>query len=421
MNNEMLAMLEYLQRERGLDRETIIRAVEEALLAAARKSVRDATELRVEIDRKTLESRTFAKYKLVDVVRAPAEEMLLADAKKIKADARVGETVEIEKTPGALGRIAAQTAKHAIMQRIRQAERDRMFEEYKNSPGEIVSGTVRRFERSDVVVELERAEATMPGSERPVTEQYQVGDRIRALVLKVDNTSGGPMIMLTRSHPDFVRRLFALEVSEISDGTVEIRGIAREPGFRTKLAVASRDEKVDPVGACVGMRGMRVKNIVRELSGEKIDIVRWHEDIKQYVSNALQPAKLTRVTADALTRTVNVVVAADQLSLAIGKKGQNARLTSKLTGWRVDIEREAADVTFEEKVAKAISELAAVDGIGAQKADALVQAGFLTLEGILAADTADLEAVEGFDVAAAAAVHRAAEAAYERKHGVIES
>jgi N utilization substance protein A len=421
MNNEMLAMLEYLQRERGLERETIIRAVEDALAAAARKTVRDATDLRVEIDRKTLDSKTFAKYKVVDLVRSPGEEILLADARRLKADSKVGDTVEVEKSPGALGRIAAQTAKQAIMQRIRQAERERMFEEYKNSPGEIVSGTVRRFERSDVVVELERAEATMPGSERPVTEQYQVGDRIRALVLKVDNTSGGPMIVLSRSHPDFVRRLFALEVSEISDGTVEIRGIAREPGFRTKLAVASRDEKVDPVGACVGMRGMRVKNIVRELSGEKIDIVRWHEDIKQYVSNALQPAKLTRVTADEVTRTVNVVVAADQLSLAIGKKGQNARLTSKLSGWRVDIEREAADVTFEEKVAKAIAELAGVEGIGPQKAEALVQAGFLTLEGILAADTADLEAVEGFDAAAAAAAHRAAEAAYERKHGVIES
>ena len=420
MNNEMLAMLEYLQRERGLDRETIIRAVEDALAAAARKTVRDATDLRVEIDRKTLESKTFAKYRVVEAVRSPGEEMLQSDARRLKADARIGDTIEVEKSPGTLGRIAAQTAKQAIMQRIRQAERERMFEEYKNSTSDIVSGTVRRFERSDVVVELERAEATMPGSERPVTEQYQVGDRIRALVLKVDNTSGGPMIVLSRSHPDFVRRLFALEVSEIADGTVEIRGIAREPGFRTKLAVASRDEKVDPVGACVGMRGMRVKNIVRELSGEKIDIVRWHEDIKQYVANALQPAKLTRVTADETTRTVNVVVAADQLSLAIGKKGQNARLTSKLTGWRVDIEREAADVSFEEKVAKAIAELAAVEGIGPEKAEALVQAGFLTLEGILAADIADLEAVEGFDAAAAASVHRAAEAGYERKHGVIE-
>lgn len=421
MNSEMLAMVEYFQRERGLDRETIVSAIEDALLAAARKSVQDTTDLRVEIDRKTLEAKTFAKYRVVDSIRVEGEEILLAEAKRNKADAKVGDTIEIEKPPRALGRIAAQAAKQAIMQRIREAERRRIYELYKDSAGQIVSGQVTRFERSDVVVQIERAEATMPGSERPVTEQYQLGDRIRALVLKVDDVSSGPMIVLSRSHPDFVRSMFALEVSEIADGTVEIRGIAREPGFRTKLAVASREEKVDPVGACVGMRGMRVKNIVRELSGEKVDIVRWHEDIKQYVANALQPAKLIRVTADEVTRTVNVMVAADQLSLAIGKKGQNARLTSKLTGWRVDIEREAADVSFEEKVAKAISELAAVEGIGAQRAEALVQAGFLTLEGILAADIADLVAVEGLDAVTAAATHQAAEAAYERKHGVIES
>ncbi len=421
MNSEMLAMVEYFQRERGLDRETIVSAIEDALLAAARKSVQDASELRVVIDRKTLDTKTFAKYRVVDSIRVEGEEILLAEAKRSKADAKVGETIEVEKTPKSLGRIAAQAAKQAIMQRIREAERRRIYEIYKDSQGQIVSGQVSRFERSDVVVQIDRAEGTMPGSERPVTEQYQLGDRIRALVLKVDDVSSGPMIVLSRSHPDFVRSMFALEVSEIADGTVEIRGIAREPGFRTKLAVASREEKVDPVGACVGMRGMRVKNIVRELSGEKVDIVRWHEDIKQYVANALQPAKLIRVTADEVTRTVNVVVAADQLSLAIGKKGQNARLTSKLTGWRVDIEREAADVSFEEKVAKAISELAGVEGIGAQRAEALVHAGFLTLEGILAADIADLEAVEGLDAASAAATHRAAEVAYERKHGVIES
>lgn len=421
MNSEMLAMVEYFQRERGLERETILTAIEEALLSAARRSVQDATELRVAIDRKTLETKTFAKYRVVDAIRVEGEEILLAEAKRAKADAKVGDIVEIEKTPRSLGRIAAQAAKQAIMQRIREAERRRIYEIYKDSQGQIVSGQVSRFERSDVVVQIDRAEATMPGSERPVTEQYQLGDRIRALVIKVDDVPSGPMIVLSRSHPDFVRSMFALEVSEIADGTVEIRGIAREPGFRTKLAVASREEKVDPVGACVGMRGMRVKNIVRELSGEKVDIVRWHEDIKQYVANALQPAKLIRVTADEVTRTVNVVVAADQLSLAIGKKGQNARLTSKLTGWRVDIEREAADVSFEEKVAKAVSELAGVEGIGAQRAEALVQAGFLTLEGILAADIADLEAVEGLDAATAAATHRAAEVAYERKHGVIES
>lgn len=421
MNSELLAVLEHMERERGIDRETLIKAVESALLSASKKSVSPAKDLRIEIDRKTCVIRAFARVQVVERVVAPHDEITLSNATRIKPDAKLGDTLDIEVTPKNFGRIAAQTAKQAILQKIREAERTKVYDEYKGRVGDIVSGTVRRFERGDVILALDGfAEAVMPAKEKVPTEEYQVGDKIRALVMSVETSNSGAVIILTRANPEFVRRLFELEVSEINDHTVEIRGIAREPGFRSKIAVQSRDEKVDPVGACVGMRGMRVKNIVRELSGEKIDIVRWHEDIKQYVANALQPAKLTRVTADETTRTVNVVVAADQLSLAIGKKGQNARLTSKLTGWRVDIEREAADVSFEEKVAKAIAELAAVEGIGPEKAEALVQAGFLTLEGILAADIADLEAVEGFDAAAAASVHRAAEAGYERKHGVIE-
>jgi N utilization substance protein A len=214
--------------------------------------------------------------------------------------------------------------------------------------------------------------------------------------------------------------LFEAEVNEISDHTVEIRGIAREAGFRTKVAVWSMDPKVDPVGACVGMRGMRVKNIVRELSGEKVDIVRWNEDIRTFVTNALSPAKLSRVSVDEATHTVRVVVDADQLSLAIGKKGQNARLTSKLTGWRVDIERHADDISFEEKVALAVKRLAAIEGIGAGHAEKLVQAGFLTLEGILAAEIGDLAEVDGLDAKTAAEVQHAAEVAYEKEHGKIE-
>lgn len=421
MNSDFLAIVDFYQRERGLDRETIVRAVEEALEATAKKSAREIGNLRIEIDRKTLDVKVFSIHKVVETATGSKDEISLAEARRIKADAKIGDMVEKPCAPGVMGRIAAAAAKQMIIQRLRQAERDKVYEEYKNTVGDIVSGTVRRFERSDVVVEVEHAEAIMAGDERPVTEQYQVGDRIRALVLRVERENSGPMIELSRSHPDFVRRLFEMEVSEIADGTVQIRGVAREPGFRTKLAVAAGDEKVDPVGACVGLRGMRVKNIVRELSGEKIDIVRWNEDIRQYIANALQPAKLVRATTDDATRTVKVLVAADQLSLAIGKKGQNARLTAKLTGWRVDIEREASDITFEEKVALAIAELAKVEGIGPERSEALVQAGFLTLEGILAADIADLEAVEGMDAASAEATHQAAEVAYEKKHGVIES
>ncbi len=421
MSSELLSVFEYLERERGIDRETLCRVVEEALVAAAKKSIRHADDVVVTMDRKTCDIRAVGRFTVVETVRNPGLEIALADARRLRGDATIGMVIEQEVTPRNFGRIAAQTAKQAILQRIRQAERERVFGEYKNRPGDIISGTVRRFERSDVIVDLGRAEAVMPAAERVPTEEYQIGDRIRAYILRVDQNALGPMIILSRAHPDFVRRLFQLEVSEIADNTVEIKGIAREPGFRTKLAVYSHDEKVDPVGACVGLRGLRVKNIVRELSGEKIDIVRWHEDIRVYVANALAPARLARVVADETTRTVTVIVDADQLSLAIGKKGQNARLTSKLTGWRIDIQRQPEDITFEEKVRRAVEKLASIEGIGPERAEALVQAGFLTIEGVLAADTSDLAEVEGFNSEIAEAVHRAAEAAYEKEHGAIES
>jgi len=258
----------------------------------------------------------------------------------------------------------------------------------------------------------------MPSRERVPTEEYQIGDRIRAYLLKVDPQ--GPEVILSRSHPDFVRKLFELEVAEINDGTVEIKGIAREAGFRSKIAVISHDDKVDPVGACVGMRGIRVKNIVRELSGEKIDIVKWHDDIRTYVTNSLAPAKLSSVSVDEDTHTVSVVVDGDQLSLAIGKKGQNARLTSKLTGWKIDIRKHEAEISFEQKVNMAIQALAAVEGIGARYAEKLVLAGFLTLEGLLAADAEDLTAIEGISEDAAKKLQAAAEAAFEKEHGPIE-
>lgn len=419
MNSELEAVLEYMERERGIDREVVLAAVENALLSASKKSVGPARDLRIQIDRKTLDIRATAKVEVVERVTNPHDQISLADAWKVKPDAQIGDVIEIDVTPKNFGRIAAQTAKQAILQKIRQAEKERVYEEYKDRPGDIVSGTVRRFDRSDVIVDLGRAEAVMPARERVPTEEYQIGDRLRALVLKVEQNPQGPQIILSRAHPDFVRRLFELEVSEIADKTVEIKAIAREPGFRTKIAVVSHDERVDPVGACVGLRGIRVKNIVRELSGEKIDIVRWHEDIKTYVTNALQPAKLLRVTVDEGLRTVHVVVDPDQLSLAIGKRGQNARLTAKLTGWKIEVEKEEGALGFEEKVAKAVADLAAVEGIGEAWAEKLVHAGFLTLEGILAADVADLATVEGMDLETAQRIHAAAEAAYEKDHGKI--
>jgi N utilization substance protein A len=414
MNSELLAVAEYMERERGIDRETLLSAVESALLSASKKSISQAQEIRVAIDRKTCDVHAYAQLTVVETVKLPHDEITLSAAKIIQPNAVLGQVIEMEVTTKDFGRIAAQTAKQAILHKIRQVEKEKIFEEYKDRRGDIVSGTVRRFERSDVIVDLGRAEAILPAKERVPTEQYVAGDRIRALILNIENAQNGTQITLSRSHPDFVRRLFELEVSEINDKTVEIKAIAREAGFRSKIAVISHDDKVDPVGACVGLKGTRVKNIVRELSGEKIDIVRWSDDVKTFVTNALAPAKLVRLNIDESMRTVNIIVDADQLSLAIGKKGQNARLTAKLTGWKIDIQKEESDISFEEKVALAVASMAAVDGIGEENAELLVQSGFLTLEGILAAEIEDLEAIEGIAPDVARKIREAAERHFDQ-------
>ncbi len=421
MNSELQSIVEYMHREKGIDREIIFEALEHAMITAARKGYGGAPdELVINIDRKTYDIHARAKLKVVDGLRAGRNEIAFHKARELVPGAHAGDIVEVEVPPPAFGRIAAQTAKQAIMQRIRLAEKQNIYERYRNSIGDILSGAVQRFDRSDVVLDIDGAEAIIPARERVPVEEYQIGDRIRGLVLDVSNKIAGAEIVLSRSHPDFVRRLFEKEVSEISDGTVEIRAIAREAGFRTKLAVYSNDSKVDPVGACVGMRGQRVKAIVRELSGEKIDIVRWNEDMRTYVINSLAPAKLKSVDLDETTRSITVTVDPDQLSLAIGKRGQNARLTAKLTGWRIDIQRDEEQMGFEERVALAVQRLAGIEDIGHQHAENLVQAGFLTVEGILAADSEDLGVVKGFTPEIAERVHRAAEAAYEKEHGPIE-
>ncbi len=389
---ELKAVVEYMESERGVDREVIIKAIESALQSATEKAEDDDDHLRLEINRKTFE---------------------------IKAFKTLSDGSEIESTPRRLGRIAAQTAKQTIMQKIRMAEKERVFEEFRDRTGEVVTGTVTRFDRSDVIIDLDHAEAVMPSKERVPTEEYEIGERIRAYIADVRERERGPEITLSRQHPDFVRRLFELEVSEINDGTMEIKGIAREAGYRSKVAVISHDDRVDPVGACVGMRGMRVKNIVRELSGEKIDIVRWSDDINTLITNSLAPARLKHVEADEDTQTVVVTVEADQLSLAIGKRGQNARLTSKLTGWRVDIQKDEESMDFEERVAVAVTKLAAVEGIGTEFAEHLVFSGFLTLEGILAADLSDLASIEEISGEQAQNIWNAAETAYTKEHGEI--
>jgi N utilization substance protein A len=303
------------------------------------------------------------------------------------------------------------------MQHIRRAEKNLIFAEFKDRVGDIVSGTVRRFERSDVTIDLGKYEALLPNRERVPTEEYQIGERIRCYVKAVDNGSHGPEIILSRADPQFVIKLFKLEVSEINDGTIEIKGIAREPGFRTKLAVWTRDEKVDPVGACVGLRGQRVKNIVRELNNEKVDIIRWDSHVKNFITNALAPAKLKAFEIDETRKRVKILVSADQLSLAIGKRGQNARLTSKLTGWQVDIEPEhVAILGFEEKMAQAVQGLAAIPGITPEQASVLVRSGFPTLESLVQAEIADLSEIPEIG-AEAAVILDAARAEVKKRAG----
>ena len=394
MNADFLAVLEFWEREKGINRDTLVGAVQEALLSAAKKAVGPAREMRVAIDQKNGDIKAFAKLIVSEKVISNHDQISVFDARRLKADAQVGDELEVEVTPVGFGRIAAQYAKQALMMQIRRAEKQLIFTEFKDRVGDIISGTVRRFERSDVLVDLGKYEALLPNRERVPTEEYQVGERIRCYVKAVQEGPHGPEIILSRSDPRFVIKLFQLEVSEINDGTIEIKGIAREPGFRTKLAVWTRDEKVDPVGACVGLRGQRVKNIVRELNNEKVDIIRWDSNVRNFITNALAPAKLKAFDIDEASKRVRITVSEDQLSLAIGKRGQNARLTSKLSGWQVDIEPEVVVTKgFEEKVAEAVELLAAIPGISREIADVLVHHGLTRLEDLLQADVSDLSSI----------------------------
>lgn len=416
MNNELSSIISYLERDRGVNREIIIQAIESAIHQAARKSLEVSNDLRIVIDRKTFAIKAFDPA-LVSDEDTGLGFISLRNARKIKKDAALGDTIDVEIPPAKLGRIAAQTARQMILQKIREAERKNVYDEYKDRIGDIVSGTIRQIAHRDIIVDLGKTEAILPAKERIPTEEYNIGDRIRAYIHRVQTNTSGPAIMLSRACPEFVKTLFRLEVSEIADGIVEVMGVARDPGFRSKIAVKTLDEKVDPVGACVGLRGVRVRNIVRELNGEKIDIVRWNEDIKLYVTQALAPARLESITIDEMSpRAVKVIVAPDQLSLAIGKHGQNVRLTSKLTGWRVDIQKSGEPVSFESQRESAIEELAEVLDISEEVASTLVSNGFLTTDGIMEADIPYLQQVTGLDEQTVRGIWAAAQAA----SGIVE-
>ncbi len=391
MSHEILSVLEYMEKEKGISRSDMIETISAAIAGAAQRGVGAGQELRIEINPKTGALKGWSILRVVDSVADDGLEIHIEKARQLRADAQIGETIEKEIDPASLGRIAAQTARQAIMQRIRQFEKDRIYDDYKDLVGDIVTGTVRRRDRGNLVVDIGKAEAILPPRERVPGEDYAPGESIRCLLLKIEQTNRGPEIILSRSNINFVRRLFELEVTEIADGTVTIEAMSREAGYRTKVAVHSSDSKVDPVGACVGARGARVKTIVRELGGEKIDIIRYFSDPIQLLEEALKPAVPRNIRINEMERRIHFEVVEDDLSIAIGRKGFNAKLTSRLLGWKLDIgKEEKATVGFSQKVAKAAEGLTAIAGLDPALAERLVSVGFASPEVFEGVDAEDL-------------------------------
>ena len=393
MISELKALFEYYEKEKGIDRMKMVEALSQALLAASKKSIGPARELRIDIDPDKGTIRAWAKLIASEKVENPFEQIGIKTANRIKPGAQLGDEIDVEVTPQNMGRIAAQTAKQTMLQRLRQAEKENLYDEFKDRTGDVVSGVVRRFDKSDVIVDLGKFEGTMPAKERVSTEDYTPGDRMRFYVKAVEKESSrGPEIVLSRAHPNFVRRLFEFEVTEIADRTVEIMSISREAGYRTKVAVHSADPKIDPVGACVGLRGARVKNIVRELNNEKVDIIRWSDNPDEFIREALRPIKILTLRVDKASRTAFLTVSEEDLSKAIGRRGQNARLTSRLVNMELNIEKdETAAEHFAAQMGGAAHDLAQALDITEAVASQLVQGGLL--------DVASFAGVEASDIA----------------------
>jgi N utilization substance protein A len=380
MNRELLMVIEQIGREKGIDPEVLFEALESALLSASRKTLGAAENVRMEIDRKTGALKVYCRKKVVSEVADPKLEISLVEAKALNPEAELGDELEQELPPQEFGRIAAQTAKQVILQRVRDAERDRIYKEFEGKEAQIIRGVVHRIEKRNVIVEVGKAEAVLPEREQIPGERYSPGDRIRAYVLEVRRTAKGPQIALSRTHPGFLARLFETEIPEIQEGIVVVKAAAREAGERAKVAVASTKRDVDPIGACVGLRGTRIQVISRELRGEKIDIIEWSHDPATFVARALSPAKVAAVTiseeADPDVQVSAFVVVPDnQLSLAIGKKGQNARLAAKLTGMRIDIKSESELEAERAQPPEGADRAALAELAGPDLVEALVAAG----------------------------------------------
>ncbi len=337
MNQEILRIIEQISREKGIEKNVLLAGVEAAVLSAAKRRYGPVESLQARFNPQTgTLGLTIAKT-VVGQLSDPKTEIGLEQASAYDPEAKIGDVVQIPLEVEGFGRIAAQTAKQVIIQKVREAERDIIYNEYKGREGELVNGVIQRFEKGDIILDLGKTEALLPRKEQSMRETFQRGERLRAYILEVRKSTSGPQIIISRTHPGLVERLFEMEVPEIYEGIIEIKGAVREPNGRAKIAVYSRDRAVDPIGACVGMRGVRVQSVVQELRGEKIDIVQWSDDPATFVANALSPAKIYKINVNPEARAMEVIVEDDQLSLAIGKKGQNVRLAAKLTKWRLDI------------------------------------------------------------------------------------
>ncbi|MDQ8731952.1 transcription termination factor NusA [Bradyrhizobium sp. LHD-71] len=419
---ELLQIADAVAREKSIDRGIVIAAMEDAIAKAARARYGSETDVHAEIDAKKGELRLSRHMLVVEQVENPSNQIALEDARRLNPGAQIGDTIADTLPPLEYGRIAAQSAKQVIVQKVREAERDRQYQEFKDRIGDIVNGTVKRVEYGSVIVDLGRGEAIIRRDEMLPREVFRNGDRVRAFVFDVRRETRGPQIFLSRTHPQFMAKLFAQEVPEIYDGIVEIKAVARDPGSRAKIGVISRDSSVDPVGACVGMRGSRVQAVVNELQGEKIDIIPWSPDIATFVVNALAPAEVAKVVLDEDRERIEVVVPDSQLSLAIGRRGQNVRLASQLTGWDIDIlteqeESERRQADFENST-RVFMEALNVDEVVGQL---LASEGFSSVEELALVDVRDLAGIEGFDEETAAELQSRAREYLDQIEAEIEA
>jgi N utilization substance protein A len=419
---ELLQIADAVAREKSIDREVVINAMEDAIQKAAKSRYGSENEIKAEVDPKTGEISLARLLEVVEDVTLEATQIALAEARRKNPAAQVGDFIAEPLPPLDFGRVAAQNAKQVIVQKVREAERERQYDEYKDRVGEIVNGIVKRVEYGNVIVDLGRAEAVVRRDETLPRENFRYGDRIRAYVYDVRREQRGPQIFLSRTHPEFMAKLFAQEVPEVYEGIVTIQSVARDPGSRAKIAVVSRDSSIDPVGACVGMRGSRVQAVVNELQGEKIDIIQWSPDAATFIVNALAPAEVVKVVLDEDAERIEVVVPDEQLSLAIGRKGQNVRLASQLTGWDIDIMTEASEserrqAEFAERSARFMEALD-VDEVIAQL---LASEGFSSVEEVAFVDTDEISSIEGFDAETASEIQARAREHLEKLEAELDA